>query len=240
MSRPHRMFLGAAMPPTGGKVTHHHLPPHHLVTHGVVLGMTGSGKTGLVMVAVEEALRAQVPVIMIDVKGDLPNLLLAFPSFDPTAFAPWVDGQGSPEEAPAPDLAQRLAAERQRELGAWGLSAAELDRFGASTALRVLTPGSTAGEAVHILSSLERRNAAWDVDAEASRAALSAAISLVLRLLGKDPDPSRSREHVLLSVLAERRMQQGHTAELGSLLDEVLQPPVERIGALDVDDFLPE
>jgi uncharacterized protein DUF87 len=219
---------------------HHHLPPHHLVTHGVVLGMTGSGKTGLVIVAVEEALRAQVPVIMIDVKGDLPK---------PAARVPVVRGGGvralgeresSPEEAPAPDLAQRLAAERQRELGAWGLSAGALEQFGASTALRVLTPGSTAGEGVHILSSLERRNAAWDVDAKASRAALSAAISLVLRLLGKDPDPSRSREHVLLSVLAERRMQQGHTAELGSLLDEVLQPPVERIGALDVDDFLPE
>jgi hypothetical protein len=234
------MFLGAAMPPTGGKVTHHHLPPHHLVTHGVVLGMTGSGKTGLLMVAVEEALRAHVPVIMIDVKGDLPNLLLAFPSFEPGAFGPWVDGQGSPEEAPAANLAEQLAAERRRELGAWGVSAGDLELVGSSTHVRVLTPGSTAGEAVHILSSLERRSAAWDADAEASRAALSAAISLVLRLLGKDPDPSKSREHVLLSVLAERRMQQGHTAELGSLLDEVLNPPVERIGALDVDDFLPE
>ena len=71
-------------------------------------------------------------------------------------------------------------------------------------------------------------------------AALSAAISLVLRLLGKALDPSKSREPVLFSVLAERRMQQGHTAELGSLLDEVLQPPVDRIGALDVDDFRPE
>jgi hypothetical protein len=103
----------------------------------------------------------------------------------------------------------------------------------------VLTPGSSAGEPVHILSSLERRSAAWDTDPEASRAAVSAAISLVLRLLGKDPDPAKSREHVLLSVLAERRLQQGQTAELGSLLDEVLNPPIERVGALDVNDFLP-
>src|SRR5688572_7564341 len=96
MTRPRRMFLGAAMPPPVGKLAHHHLPPHHLVTHGVVLGMTGSGKTGLLMVAVEEALRAQVPVIMIDVKGDLPNLLLAFPSFDPGAFVPWGRGKVHP------------------------------------------------------------------------------------------------------------------------------------------------
>ncbi len=56
------------------------LPAHHLVTHGVITGMTGSGKTGLVTV-IEEALRAKVPVLVIDVKGDLPNLLLTFPSF---------------------------------------------------------------------------------------------------------------------------------------------------------------
>src|SRR5262245_45905990 len=55
------------------------LPAHHLVTHAAVVGMTGSGKTGLVMVLVEEALRSKVPVLMIDIKGDLPNLLLAFP-----------------------------------------------------------------------------------------------------------------------------------------------------------------
>jgi DNA helicase HerA-like ATPase len=32
------------------------LPADHLVTHGVVVGMTGSGKTGLVTVMVEELL----------------------------------------------------------------------------------------------------------------------------------------------------------------------------------------
>ena len=92
---------------------------------------------------------------------------------------------------------------------------------------------------MHILSSLERRSPIWDVDPDTGRAAINAAISLVLRLLGKDADPARSREHVLLSVLAERRMRAGQSAELASLLDEVLAPPVERIGALDVDDFMP-
>jgi len=60
----------------------------------------------------------------------------------------------------------------------------------------------------------------------------------VLRLLGKDPDPSKSREHVLLSVLAERRLEQGQSAELAALIADVLEPPLERIGALAVDDFL--
>jgi hypothetical protein len=58
---------------------------------------------------------------------------------------------------------------------------------------------SFAGELLHVLSSLERRSERWDTDPESARAALSAAISLLLRLLERDPDPAKSREHVLLS-----------------------------------------
>ena len=67
------------------------LAPESLLTHGVIVGMTGSGKTGLVTVLVEEALRAEIPVLVVDIKGDLPNLALAFPSFDEAAMTPWVE-----------------------------------------------------------------------------------------------------------------------------------------------------
>src|ERR1700753_1519578 len=89
------------------------LPAHHLVTHGVVVGMTGSGKTGLLTVLVEETLRAKVPVLVIDIKGDLPNLLLAFPSFAPAHFAPWVSASQSPSDDRTPEaIASDLATER--------------------------------------------------------------------------------------------------------------------------------
>jgi Helicase HerA, central domain len=232
------LYLGAACSTTGGSAAPLHLPPQHLVTHGVVLGMTGSGKTGLLTVLVEEALRAQVPVIMIDVKGDLPNLFLAFPSFAPEHFAPWVDleGAASPERAAAE--CSRLAAERASQLGAWKISEQDLSQFREWTELRVLTPGSTAGEPLHILSSLERRSATWEADPEAGRAALSAALSLVLRMLGRDPNPAKSREHVLLAVLAERRLVAGQSAELSLLLEDLADPPIERLGALSVDEFV--
>jgi DNA helicase HerA-like ATPase len=149
------MYLGAAVSPLGGDAAALHMPPHHLVTHGLVLGMTGSGKTGLLMVMVEEAPRSGVPVIMIDVKGDLPNLLLAFPSFDPAAFAPRVSGHGPRGTPPSPDLPARLAAERQLE--SWKLGAEDIAQFRRQTALRVLTPRSSAGEPLHILSSLAIR-----------------------------------------------------------------------------------
>src|SRR5688572_12475783 len=116
------------------------LPPQHLATHGVVLGMTGSGKTGLLMVMVEEALRSQVPVLMIDVKGDLPNLLLAFPSMEAERFVPWVEGYGRLKEAEVRARAQALASEREQQLAGWNITPAELAAFGTGTHVRVLTP----------------------------------------------------------------------------------------------------
>ncbi|MEI9948721.1 MAG: helicase HerA-like domain-containing protein [Pseudomonadota bacterium] len=215
------------------------LPAKHLVTHGVIVGMTGSGKTGLVTVMIEEAARARVPTLVIDVKGDLPNLLLAFPSLDPEKLEPWVELEReglTPEEIRA--RAIELSNERRAALAEWNIGEPELAKYCASTSVRVLTPGGTAGEPLHMLSSLERRSSRWDADPEAARNALSAAVSLVLRLLGREPDPAKSREHVLLSVLAERRLTAGQTAELGALMQDVLEPPISEIGALSVDGFM--
>ena len=238
MSR--RLVVGRALPLTGAGVgVPHGIPPHHLTTPAVVLGMTGSGKTGLVLVTVEEALRCGVPALLIDLKGDLPNLLLAPPMADPTAFTAWVDPHAPGHEGrPVEAIAAELAAARDAGLVRSGISPEVVEAYRASIAVRVLTPGSTAGEPVHLLSSLERRSPLWDTDLESARSALSSAISLVLRLVGRDPDPARSRDHVLLSVLAERRLRAGQSADIAALLGDLETPPVDEVGALAVDDFV--
>src|SRR5690349_16250976 len=129
------------------------LPAEHLVTHGVVVGLTGSGKTGLVTVMIEEAAKASVPTIVIDVKGDLPNLLLAFPDFDPAHLEPWLeldrDAAGADESLLR---ARALAEERRAKLAEWRIGEAELDAYARGTHVRVLTPGGSAGEQLHMLS----------------------------------------------------------------------------------------
>ncbi len=238
------LFLGATRPLDGaGASTRLVLPPHHLTTHSVILGMTGSGKTGLVTVMVEASIRNAIPVLIVDVKGDLPNLLLAFADFLPSSLAPWVElrpSDGPRDKGPAAidRLATKLAEERRAGLASWSIGEAEIADFNARAAVRVITPGADAGELLHVLSSLERRSDRWDTDPDGARAALSAAISLILRLLARDPDPARSREHVLLSVLAERRLSRGEDADIGALLPDILTPPFDSIGALDVDAFL--
>jgi hypothetical protein len=210
------------------------------VTHGVVVGMTGSGKTGLLTVLVEEALRAKVPVLMIDVKGDLPNLLLALPDFEPATLASWLPDAQELGEAASLEKATQLLSERRTNLEQWGITPRAVQRYAESIAVRVITPGTSAGEALHVLSPLERRSPRWDDDPELARATLSAAISLVLRLVGREPDPAKSREHVFLSVVAERRLLAHQPSELGALLQDLEAPPFEQIGALPVDRFLPK
>jgi hypothetical protein len=201
--------------------------------------MTGSGKTGLLTVLIEEALRCKVPTIVIDVKGDLPNLLLAFPSFDPKHLVPWVEGPvENPDATATLELATKQAEERRAALDKWSIDEPVLAKYSKAIRVRVLTPGAQAGELLHVLSPLEHRSGRWDSDPDSARQALSAAVSLLLRLLGRDPDPAKSREHVLLSVLAERRLTAGHPADLSTLMNDVLDPPLEQIGALAVDSFM--
>lgn len=89
------------------------------------------------------------------------------------------------------EYAAKLADERRRGLESFGLGAADVAAYANSTHVRVITPGADAGELLHVLSSLERRSSRWDTDIDGARSALSAAISLILRLLGRDADPAR-------------------------------------------------
>lgn len=142
------MRLGRCLPIGGeGAASVYEIPAHHLVTHAFLTGMTGSGKTGLLFVLVEEALREGVPAVLVDVKGDLTNLLLAFDLEDREAFRRWID-HGAPQfkGIPEDDIVATLSAARDQGLLRAGLDADDVRRFRERTHVRILTPGTTAGE----------------------------------------------------------------------------------------------
>lgn len=234
------LHLGRSRPAAGGdKAATLDLPAHHFVTHAAVVGMTGSGKTGLVMVLVEEALRSGVPVLMIDIKGDLPNLLLTFPSLEGKSYEPWVDAIAAERQGKTPLAVGDDLAKRAKEgLAGWGLGESDVAALRAGIAPRLITPGTTAGEPLHVLSALETPSSLWQEDEESARDALSASISLLLRLVDRDADPAKSRDHVMLSHLAERRLSAGQPAALTQLLADLIEPPIATVGAMAVDDFL--
>ena len=199
-----------------------------LLTHGVVIGMTGSGKTGLSVGLLEEAAIDGVPCLVIDPKGDLSNLLLTFPDLAPSDFAPWVP-EGKDPAAMAKAWTDGLAASQQ--------DGERVRRFRESCEVVVYTPGSTAGRPVSIVSSLNAPPAGSDPELVRERVA-SVAASL-LALVGIEADPVKSREHVLLSNILARAWEAGEALDLGALVMRVQNPGFKKVGVLDLESFYP-
>jgi DNA helicase HerA-like ATPase len=209
-----------------------------LVTHAVCVGMTGSGKTGLCLSLIEEAAIDGVPVIAIDPKGDLSNLLLTFPSLAPADFRPWIDDDEARRAGlPADDFAARQAETWRKGLADWGQDGARIERLRQAAEFAIYTPGSRAGLPLSVLSTLAAPAAAVREDGEAlSERAANTAISL-LSLAGADAEV-RSREHTLVSTVLLTAWKAGRDVDLAALIQQVQSPPFQKIGVVDLESFV--
>ena len=211
-----------------------------LTTHAVIVGMTGSGKTGLAISMLEEALIDGVPIIAIDPKGDLGNLLLTFPKLKASDFRPWVDEGAATRKGQTPDEYAASEARKWREgLASWGQGPDRLRKLEASAERVLYTPGSRSGTPLSILRSLDAPPPELLEDDEALRERIMASVSGLLGLLGIAADPIQSREHILLSTLVDRAWREGRNLDMASLIHQIQKPPVERVGILDVETFFP-
>ena len=130
-----------------------------LCTHAVVVGMTGSGKTGLCVNLLEEAAIDRIPSIIIDPKGDISNLLLSFPNLTPEEFRPWVDEGQAEREGISPEVFATNEAEKWKAgLESWGQDAERIRMMRDTVDMRVYTPGATFGRPLTILKSFDAPN----------------------------------------------------------------------------------
>ena len=212
-----------------------------LTTHAVCVGMTGSGKTGLCVDLLEEAALDGVPAIIIDPKGDMPNLRLTFPELRPADFEPWVNVDDARRKGMSvPEYAKHISATWKEGLASWGQDGERIRRLRESAKVSVFTPGSSAGLPVSILASLNAPALDWERDAEAARDQIRGTVSALLGLAGVEADPLRSREHILLSTIFEHFWRNGEDLDLARLITSIQAPPVRRLGVFDVDTFFPE
>jgi hypothetical protein len=211
-----------------------------LVTHAVVVGMTGSGKTGLCIDLIEEAAIDGVPTIAIDPKGDLTNLLLTFPDLRPEDFRPWINEEDAARKGVAPDEFAKQQADLWRTgLESWGQDGERIRRLKDAADFAIYTPGSNSGIPVSIVRSFAAPPAALPEDAELFRERVATTATSLLALVGIAADPVKSREHILLSTLFTDAWTKGQDLDLEMLVHQVQKPPMGRIGALDVDKFYP-
>jgi hypothetical protein len=210
-----------------------------LTTHGVVVGMTGSGKTGLCINLLEEAAIDGISCIIIDPKGDLTNLLLQFPELDPTDFLRWLNPEDARQRGmPLEQYARQVADKWRSGLAEWGQEPQRIARLKASSEWRIYTPGSEAGLPLSILGTFTAPKG--ETAREALNQKIDATTTALLGLTGITGDPVQSREHILIAQLLLHAWTQGQDLDLQELIAQIQTPPLNKIGAFDVDTFFPE
>jgi len=210
-----------------------------LVTHGVVLGMTGSGKTGLCLALLEEAAMDGIPAIIIDPKGDIPNLLLTFPEFRGEDFRPWINEDDAQKKGLTPDeFADKTAGMWQEGIASWGQTPERVRELRDKVDITVFTPGSKAGIPVSILSSLAAPPFEVLDDGELLGERIESTVSSLLSLIGEDGDPIQSPEAVLLGAIFGHCWAAGEDLRLESLIRNIQRPPFGKVGVIDLESFL--
>ncbi|MEM9466003.1 MAG: DUF87 domain-containing protein [Actinomycetota bacterium] len=223
---PEHFYLGPFLAEDAEDPTLHY-ESSDLTTHGVIVGMTGSGKTGLGMIMLEEALLDGIPCLVIDPKGDMGNLLMVSPTFAATDFAPWVTEGTDPSSA--------------AELWKGGTERSGIDatRMAALAAVEktIYTPGSSAGVPLNVIGDL--RAPADMSDAESIREEIDGLVQGLLGLIGVKSDPLSGREHVLLANLVNHAWANGQHMDLATLLGQIQDPPMRKLGVIELDTFFP-
>ncbi|WP_417395684.1 helicase HerA domain-containing protein [Gimesia chilikensis] len=211
-----------------------------LTTHAVCVGMTGSGKTGLCLSLLEEAAIDDIPVIAIDPKGDLGNLLLNFPDLKPADFRPWIEESEAVRKGKTPDEYARATADLWKKgLADWQQDADRIARLRDAVDMAIYTPGSSAGLPISVLKSFDAPSDAVLNDSDALRDRILSAVSGLLALLKIDADPINSREHILISNLLSQAWKEKRNLSVASLIQEIQAPPFDKIGFLDLETFYP-
>ena len=211
-----------------------------LTTHAVIIGMTGSGKTGLGVGVIEEAALDHIPVIAIDPKGDMANLLLTFPKLAPEDFKPWVNQRQATDAGQTVDeFAKGQAALWKKGLAGWGQDGKRIKALKDAADFRVYTPGSNAAQPISVLDSFAAPDTSLAADTDLLRERVQATATGVLSLIGEDADPLTSREHILLSQILDRSWANGRDLDIAGLINAIQDPPMTRVGVLDLESFYP-
>lgn len=212
---------------------------HWLTTHGVVVGMTGSGKTGLCVSILEEAALDSIPSIIVDLKGDLTNLFLQFPDMKAEDYKPWLDPEvAKRKKLTIDEMAEQTAATWKKGLADWYQQPERIQRLKDCADWRIYTPGSEVGRPVSILQSLSAPKG--NLTREELNERVDSTTTALLGLTNITGDPLQSKEHILVANLLLNAWLKQQDMDLTKIITQIQDPPINRIGAFEVDTFYPQ
>lgn len=211
----------------------------NFTTHATIIGMTGSGKTGLGVGIIEEATLDNIPSIIIDPKGDMGNLCLTDPEFSPASFEPWVADEANTKEMNVSSYAEKIASMWENGIESFHQDKDRVAKFN-NVKKTIYTPGSSAGVSVNVLSSLDVPPPQILEDNDSFSSYISSTVSSLLSLIGVEADPVESKEYILLAQLITDSWLNGSSLSLEDLIGRIISPPFNKIGVLPLDAFYPQ
>jgi len=211
----------------------------NFTTHAAIIGMTGSGKTGLGIGILEEAAIDNIPSIIIDPKGDMADMLLTDPEFKADSFLPWVEDEAKSKGVDPLEYAQKTADFWKKGIESFGQDSARVAKF-AAVDKTIYTPGSSAGVPINILSSLSRPDQAILDDSDSFTAYLSSTVASLLALVEIEANPLESKEFILLSQIIANAWRNNTEFGIEGLVGSVINPPFKKIGVLPLESFYPQ
>ncbi|RBQ30524.1 hypothetical protein CRU92_11660 [Arcobacter sp. FW59] len=208
-----------------------------LLTHAAILGMTGSGKTGLGISLLEEAAIDEIPSIIIDPKGDMTNLMLTFPELKPNDFEPWIDdseisNSGKSKEELALNISNLWKNGIQKDFQ----DISRIKKLKDNADFTIYTPGSNAGVQISILSSFKAPAIEVLEDNELFTSLISSTVSSILSLIDEKSEAT-SKESILLSSIFTNYFKEQKDLTLEELITLIVTPPFSKIGVFDLETF---
>ncbi len=199
---------------------------NQLTRHAAVVGTTGSGKTVMCKIIVEEALAAGIPVIAIDPKGDIGSLGIINEQFDFRPFGAMASGaaQKVADKYASEHKAQEIPSEKIRKLK--------------QVKTTIYTPKSTVGKSLSLMPKLTIP-VQFDADDINSVSALvdpvAASLISLAELTGRQADRTQS----LVSAIISHEWSASRALTIPKLIELFIKPPFQDLGSLPLEDVIP-